>query len=238
MLTLLRTPTNQLAWQSPQLHTLGVPHAFLSRAWNIQHANDARAAADDLALPPGSVHLSTQCHGATVTTPERREHEDPAPADAHLTDRAAEYVAVRTADCVPILLAGPHGQCVAAVHAGWRGLVAGVLEAAVHAMQHRGHPPVVAAVGPCISVTHYEVGEEVATQFHDAHLDHTLGAKPHLNLRAATLTRLINAGLPPAAIDLSDVCTHAHPDTCFSYRRDGRTGHHAALIAPSPKSLN
>ncbi|MEE9404296.1 MAG: polyphenol oxidase family protein [Algisphaera sp.] len=231
MLTPLTTADNRLWWRSPKLHALGVPHAFLSRAWNVQTADDARTGATAVGLNPGLVHLSTQCHGATVTTPESRHANAQASADAHLTHTPHELLAVRTADCIPVLLANENGQCVAAVHAGWRGLVAGVIQAAAHAMTLRNAPPAVAAIGPCIGVKHYEIGQDVAEQFPPTAIRHDLGPKPHLDLRRAALTQLTAAGLAPTAIDTSTTCTFAQQTHCFSYRRDGRSGHHAAMIA-------
>lgn len=233
MLATLTTPRGQIWWRSPQLHALGVPHAFLGRAWNVQTPHHARRAADHVGLPPGPVHLGTQCHGNVVTTPSHR----PPQADAHLTDQADDYVAVRTADCVPILLASANGQCVAAIHAGWRGLVAGVIQAATHAMHQHGTPPVAAAVGPCIGVDAYEVGPEVADHFAPQHLVHPPGARAHLDLRRAAAAQLQDAGLPASHIDVSTACTHRDTADLFSYRRSqqhpGPRGHQAALIAPA-----
>ncbi len=229
----LATPRGHVWWRSPQLHALGVPHAFLSRAWNVQTPDHARRAADDLGLPPGPIHLGAQCHGAAVTTPRHR----PPRADAHVTDQPHDYVAVRTADCVPILLASAQGRCVAAVHAGWRGLVAGVIDAAAHAMREQGAPPAVAAIGPCIGVDAYEVGPEVAAHFDVEHLVHPPAARPHLDLRRAASAQLVAAGLTPDTIDISTACTHRDAANLFSYRRAqqqaSHTGHQAAVIAPA-----
>jgi len=213
-----------------------VPHVFGTRRHPVQNARDARALADAAGLSPGPVHLSAQCHGRDVTTPDAR-HLFPQ-ADAHVATRPGDLVAVRTADCVPVLLAGPDGRAVAAVHAGWRGLVAGVVEAAVAALHARGHRPMAAAVGPCIGVAHYAVGDDVAASFDPAHLDRTRGPKPHLDLRAATAARLLGLGLAAADIDVSSACTFRDEADFFSHRRavqrGAARGHQAAVIGPAP----
>lgn len=237
--------------RSPRLTALGVPHIFGTRRHPVQTATDARTLADAAGLAPGAVHLSIQCHGRGVTTPQTREPPPggpasadgepvrPASADAHLAERPGDWVAVRTADCVPVLLAGADGRCVAAVHAGWRGLVAGVIEAAAHAMTGRGAPPVAAAVGPCIGVAHYEVGDGVAAQFDERHLDRTRGPKPHLDLRRAAAARLHALGLAAADLDVSTACTHRDHADFFSYRRATSSGavrgHQAAIIGVRPR---
>ena len=222
---------------SPRLSALGVPHIFGDRRHNVQTPADARALADAADLAPGPVFLGTQCHGRIVTTPATRDATPQ--ADAHLTDRPGDLVAVRTADCVPVLLASAQGRCVAAVHAGWRGLVAGVIQAAVHAMQQRGTPPIAAAIGPCIGVDAYEVGPEVAEQFTQAHVRRGQGPRPHLNLKQAAIDALVQSGVFPEHIDVSTACTHRDTDELFSYRRavqdNSSRGHQAAMIAPASR---
>jgi len=225
--------------RSPRLTALGVPHVFGTRRHHVQTPGDARTLADAAGLPPGPVHLSTQCHGRGVTTPETRNQTrgTASEADAHVTDRRGGLVAVRTADCVPVLLASADGRCVAAVHAGWRGLVAGVIEAAAEAMRQRGTPPAVAAVGPCIGVGAYEVGPEVADRFAPAHVVRRHSVRPHLDLRRVAADGLLQLGLAAADIDVSTACTHRDAADFFSYRRaiqqGGDRGHQAAVIVPS-----
>ncbi len=158
-------------------------------------------------------------------------------ADALATRDPAALLAIRTADCVPILLASADGQAVAAVHAGWRGVVAGVLPAAVSTLIDRCHVApanLIAAIGPCIGVGHFEVGPDVAEAFDAAglseHVDHS-HARPHIDLAGAIAQQLRRLGLPPSQIDQSDRCTHRDQDEFFSHRRDqGKTGRMAALI--------
>jgi len=121
---------------------------------------------------------------------------------------------ILTADCVPILLASADGKKVAAVHAGWRGLVSGVVTEAVDALACR----FVAAIGPCIGVQRFEVGEEVAEQFDPRFVRRDLGCRPHVDLRAAAYALLQDLGA--SQIDKTDRCTAHHEQEFFSHRRD------------------
>jgi YfiH family protein len=142
-------------------------------------------------------------------------------------------------------LASQNGAVVAAVHAGWRGLVAGVIGAAVRQLQQvSGEPPAtfVAAVGPCISVDHFEVGPEVLKAFagrlaDDAPIRRGHGDKGYVDLRRATMMELVTVGVPGERIDTTDRCTYADSADFFSHRRDaGVTGRMAALIVPRGKA--
>lgn len=153
-------------------------------------------------------------------------------ADALVARAPSAAVAVRTADCVPILLADPETGAVAAVHAGWRGVVARVLDAAIDAL---GAPPsrVVAAIGPHIRA--FEVSDEVARAIaevaHDAPVVEARTPRPHVDLAAAVRAQLRHRGLPEDAIDDVGGCTLTEPDRFFSHRRDeGRTGRHLSAI--------
>ncbi|MGC8553434.1 MAG: peptidoglycan editing factor PgeF [Phycisphaerae bacterium] len=161
-------------------------------------------------------------------------------ADAVISDQPGVLVCVRIADCVPILLAGPHGHVVGAVHAGWRGIVAGVAGQAVAAMTGFGiHPTAItAAIGPAIGAEAFEVGPQVAAEFEQADLAEAVvkpevGGKPHIDLRAAVQKQLTAAGV--VQIDDSNdpaFCTYRNQEAFFSHRRDGPvTGRMAAVIA-------
>lgn len=160
-------------------------------------------------------------------------------ADGLVTELAGVLLTVRIADCAPVLLAAGDGRCVAAVHAGWRGAISGVLPRAVRAMGELGVLPreVVAAVGPCLGVAHFEVGPEVADFFDIAHLSTAVErqkwVKPHVNLPVALRLQLEQAGV--RQIDLAtdeSLCTFANALDFFSHRRDhGVTGRQAAVIS-------
>lgn len=162
-----------------------------------------------------------QVHGAAVlSTSQGGRCGD---ADALWTSTPGLAVVVQTADCVPVLLAGA-GQ-VAAVHAGWRGLAAGVVEAACDALGAVEHAWIGPSIGPCC----YEVGPEVAAQFEQASpqvLQVGQGDRSYLDLRLATRARLPVG----ARVELVDECTRCQP-RWWSYRRDrADAGRNFALI--------
>jgi YfiH family protein len=157
-----------------------------------------------------------QVHGATVLAAHAGACGE---GDALVTTEAGLALVVVTADCVPILLAG--SDRVAAVHAGWRGLVAGVIAAALEKFDDPGR--VVAWIGPAIGPCCYEVGEEVAAPVvaRSAALVRSTGprGRPHLDLPLAAAIELSRRGV--AQVRRLAVCTACHPGTLESYRREG-----------------
>jgi len=144
------------------------PHLFTTRDLELSSAHDWQRIAG--ALGAEDVATLTQVHGRDVVA-LRRGTPRPAgrpPADALVSDDPAVAIAVRAADCVPLLLADPATRAVAAVHAGWRGTAAGAAIAAVETLQREfGARPgdLVAAIGPSIGACCYEVGEELIDAF-------------------------------------------------------------------------
>ena len=201
-------------------------------------ATAAGVALDDLLL-------IRQVHDATVAVaaPDRVRPWPRPEADAIISNDSTAAVAVRVADCVPILLADETGRNVAAVHAGWRGTAKRVVIAAVSMMQVRyGVRPerLIAAVGPSIGPCCYEVGESTRQVFretghHSTILDRWFtargGGKFHLDLWQATRDELEGAGLNPDTIHVAGLCTKTHAGRFHSYRIDGeRAGRMAAVI--------
>lgn len=180
-----------------------------------------------------------QVHGAAVRVID--PGEDPAassqkPADA-LIGRDGVTVGIRVADCVPILIADPKTGWVAAVHAGWRGIVAGVVQETFRALYRLGASPAdcCAAIGPHIEACHFEVGEDVASQIQAAAAGATVvfedSGSLRVSLEAAVRAQILDAGLSADRIDRIAGCTFAEQDRFFSYRRDsGTTGRHLAVI--------
>lgn len=152
-------------------------------------------------------------------------------ADALVARRAGDAVGVRTADCVPILLADVATGAVAAVHAGWRGVELRVVEVAVERL---GDPAsLVAAIGPHIRLDAFEVSDEVAERIaavaYGAEVVSARAPRPHVDLAAAIRAQLRRAGVE--RVDDVGGCTHAEPARFFSHRRDaGRTGRHLSAI--------
>ncbi|MBC8136906.1 MAG: peptidoglycan editing factor PgeF [Fibrella sp.] len=159
--------------------------------------------------------------------------------DALVTNDRRVLLALFFADCVPVFLTDEQRGVTAIAHAGWRGIVAGVLENTLMTMQCQfGTVPsdVQAAVGPCIGKARFEVGAEVAAHFPDNTIAPDFpGGKPHVDLSAATVGRLRRAGVFPENIFESGECTVFCSERYFSHRRDqGRTGRMGGYIALRP----
>jgi polyphenol oxidase len=183
-----------------------------------------------------------QVHGAAVVQARREllgqgppEARPPlAEADGVVTDQPGLLLAVFTADCVPVLLADPAARVVGAVHAGWRGLAAGVLEAGVRAFADLGADlgASAAVVGPAIGPCCYEVGAEVAEavgERYPAAPATTRDGRLAIDTTAAAVQALERAGL--GAVRAVRECTAHQPERFFSYRRDGATGRQAGVVA-------
>jgi hypothetical protein len=169
------------------------------------------------AVPSQFGNLATlkQVHSATCVLAEGRSGVL-GPGDALLENTPGAVVAVKTADCLPILLIDERHRAVAAVHAGWRGAVARIAARAVEAMRERfGTEPadLHAAIGPGIGMCCYQVGPEVAAHFGRQ-------GRAHIDLSEATRSQLEDAGVPPARIYTSNLCTMCRPEEFHSYRRN------------------
>jgi polyphenol oxidase len=242
---------------------LAVPHGFFTRLGGVSGGpyaslncslsgqdspdavleNRARAARAIGAKPDGLVGL-TQVHGAAVAhvkTPWRPGAGPP--ADAMVTDRPDVALGIITADCAPILFADMRAGVVAAAHAGWRGAVAGVIEATIAAMAQLGATPATtaAAIGPCIQQGSYEVGGDLR--------DEALAHEPRqsrffargrregrwqFDLPGYCAARLAAARI--GSVEIIDADTAADEARFFSHRRrtlagGGPIGHQISIIA-------
>ncbi|MCX7673760.1 MAG: peptidoglycan editing factor PgeF [Thiobacillaceae bacterium] len=216
------------------------PYDSLNLALHV--GDDPAAVAENRArlrrwLPAEPLWLN-QVHGDRVI--EAGQYTAGVEADGCVARAPGQVCVVLTADCLPVLLCDRHGHVVAAAHAGWRGLAAGVLEAAVRAMG-LGPARVLAWLGPAIGPAAFEVGEEVraafvehdplaATAFRPA-LPGTLDRAPRKWLADLyALARLRLQAIGVTRIHGGSGCTHSEAGRFFSYRRDGATGRMAALI--------
>lgn len=194
-------------------------------------ANRARLAAL-LELRAGPLWLE-QVHGTRVCTFD----DNDLCADASFSDRAMQVCVVMTADCLPVLLCSRRGNAVAAAHAGWRGLLAGVLEQTV-ARFGGAADDVLAWLGPAIGPQAFEVGEDVRSAYVDedpAAARHFVANRPGhwlADIYALARMRLSRAGV--VAVYGGGYCTYSDPQRFFSYRRDGVTGRMASLIWLQP----
>lgn len=236
--------------RSAELAARGFAHGFSTREGGVSEGafaslNLARTVGDDLArvaengrrfgdaLGAPRLYEVSQVHGAAIVEVGAAPVEDVRriEADALIARRAGDAVAVRTADCVPILLADTERGHVAAVHAGWRGVEQRIVELVVA----RLGPPaaLVAVIGPHIRRDAFEVSDEIAARIaavaHGAPVVLPRAPRPHVDLAAAVIAQLRHAGV--ARIDDVGGCTHTEADRFFSHRRDGgHTGRHLSAI--------
>jgi YfiH family protein len=188
-----------------------------------------------LKLPTEPFWLN-QVHGVAVAQPAWRT-ERPPTADVAVYNAVAGgqpgVCAVLTADCLPVLFCDRAGTRIAAAHAGWRGLAAGVLARAVEALGVSGDQ-LVAWIGPAIGPAAFEVGEDVVQAFTSMHAESTSAFVPNPRGRwqadLAGLARQELKRLGVVSIHGGNRCTVSEPDSFFSYRRDGQTGRMATLI--------
>lgn len=186
---------------------------------------------EELALPAEPMWLK-QVHGTQVVRLDGLLAGHPE-ADASVSAGPGRVCAVLTADCLPVLLCDRAGTHVAAVHAGWRGLAAGVLEATMAEMAVPA-AEIIAWLGPAIGPKAFEVGEDVYTAFTD---DHAQSAEAfvatsngHWQADIYHLARQRLARLGVSEVYGGDRCTYNEAGMFYSYRRDGRTGRMASLI--------
>ena len=175
-----------------------------------------------------------QVHGTTVIdAAEALENSVVPTADAACCTRPGVVCAVLTADCLPVLLCDRAGRQVAALHAGWRGLVAGVIERTIEAMQLPGES-LLAWLGPAIGPTAYQVGDEVRAAFlkHGKLAQAAFLPDPEggwkADLYQLARQRLAERGV--TAVYGGDACSFGDAERFYSYRRDGITGRMATLI--------
>lgn len=240
----------------------GFRHGFSLRAGGVSAApydtlNLGRAVGDDpeaveanharLAEAVGyrveSLYEVSQVHGADVHVVDdgaRVADVRTVTADALVVRGEGRAVAVRVADCAPVLIADTRTRAVAAAHAGWRGTVAGVVPATIAKLvEHAGSrvEDLVVAIGPHIRVEAFEVGEDVAATIaaaaHGADVVRRdrRWPKPHVDLAAVLRAQLAAIGVGPERVDDAGGCTQTEPERFFSFRRDGkRSGRHVGVI--------
>lgn len=212
------------------------PYASLNLALHV--GDDANAVVENrhrLGLPSEPFWLN-QVHGQTVVDAGRISKQDPhrvIEADAAYTDRVGVICAVLTADCLPVLLCDRQGTRVAAVHAGWRGLAAGIVERTLDALQLPSEH-LLAWLGPAIGPNAYEVGEEVRDAFVRENPEAVTAFRPSrpqhwwMDIYQLARQRLLNRGV--SAISGGNHCTWQEAENFYSYRRDGVTGRMASVI--------
>ena len=245
--------------ESALLREAGFRHAFFTRNGGVsegayrslsfsiaagdsaQHVNqNLQRAAIALGVESDRIYFLSQVHGRLTHTLHGNETQASlmhVEGDA-LVSRARLACGVRSADCVPVLIADRLSGAVAAAHAGWRGAANGVVTSAIEALRALSpSPDLVAAIGPHISQAAFEVSEDVAETLLNASLDREIvdrtHAKPHVDLRRMLRAELRANGLSEASIDDVWGCTVLEPARFFSFRRDGKaSGRHLSAIVP------
>lgn len=225
------------------LVSVGFPalHGFTCRIRNREDGSllgmreEAEADLDLLARAAGvnALHSMRQVHGdlVRIAAYASRRDPNPPPGDGLIAQAPGSGVAVKAADCVPVLLVDSVSGAVAGVHAGWRGTLARVVRKAARALALEvGAPPsrLAAVIGPSIRACCFEVGPEVVSAFtQDGHDVNPIArksgsgrARPHLDLPLANRLQLLAAGLREDAIQDAALCTRCHP-VFHSYRREG-----------------
>jgi len=245
-----------IIYQSEKISSAGgVEHFFSTRTGGIStgvfnslnfgtHHGEAKNMATNLALLKESLQCSDakfviphQTHSDVVAVVDHSNIDDTFEnTDALITNLHNVIICIKTADCVPILLFDPIKKVIGAIHAGWRGTaqnIAGKAIAKMGVVYGCSPSNIVAAIGPCISQSNYEVGSEVFESIkpllakHEkafTTIDNSSG-KSNLNLTEANLQLLIQSGIHPKNIEPFERCTHTHSKEFFSARRDGhKTG--------------
>jgi len=246
--------------ESALLREAGFRHAFFTRNGGVSAgaysslsfsvaAGDSdenvkqnlQRAAAELGVASPRIHFLSQVHGRVahiLSGAEVQSELIQREGDALVSRAPGLACGVRSADCVPVLLADRRSGAVAAAHAGWRGAVSGIVSSAVEALRSIApNPDLLAAIGPHISVRAFEVSEDVAETLvnasHDPQIVDRSRAKPHVDLRRMLRAELRALGLAHSAIDDVWGCTVLQPEHFFSFRRDGKTsGRHLSAIVP------
>lgn len=228
----------------------GMPHGFLGRAGGISTGifaglNVGLGSEDDRAviaenrrraaaavLPAAALVTLHQVHSADAVAVTEACADDARPhADALVTDRPGLLLGVLTADCAPVLLADRQAGVVAAAHAGWKGALTGVTDAAIATMESLGaeRRRITAAIGPCIARASYEVNDAFFRRFVEAAPENeryfTAGARRdhhQFDLEAYVAARLAGAGI--ARVEMLGRDTYADAGAFFSYRRATHRG--------------
>ena len=198
-----------------------------------------RRLSDALGIDPKFLFVPKQVHGDKIVSIDNAflslsGHEQIVrlnECDALITNVKNVCIGITTADCVPVLLHDPSKQVAAVVHAGWRGTVKQIAAKTVEVMRRRfevSPPELSAMIGPSISQTSFEVGEEVVEAFCSAGIAveailkrNPETGKAHINLWEANRMQLLEKGLIDRRIEVSTLCTYSNPELFFSARRDG-----------------
>lgn len=183
------------------------------------------------------IWMPKQVHGDSIVN--LQESSTPVvEADATICQIPGQWIGIRTADCVPVLVYDPITQTIAAIHAGWRGTVRHIVQQTIEKMKQeygcKGQD-LYAMVGPSISPESFEVGEEVVEEFHKANRAECVikfpNAKSHIDLWQSNVMDLLDSGLELDQIDCTPICTFQNSNILYSARKEGiNTGRNITAI--------
>lgn len=184
--------------------------------------------ATELGVPSDRVVAPVLAHGSRVVSVTNEHLTTNVEADGLVTKQAGLFLSVTAADCLSVFFVDGEERIVGLAHAGWRGMLRGVIAETVSAARALGAEPgrMQVAIGPAIGPCHYEVGMSVAQQFHERLGADVIGRREgglFLDLRKAATRFLGRAGIAPANIRVSPTCTFCE-ERLFSHRRDGAHG--------------
>ena len=226
----------------------GIAHGFFGRRGGVStgivaglnvgtgSGDDPDAVAENVrraamaVLPNADLARVYQVHSADCVVAEPWPMDARPRADALVTDRPGLLLGIVTADCAPVLLGDSEARVVGAAHAGWRGAIEGVTDAAIEMMEKLGarRERIVAAVGPCIAQASYEVDEGFRERFvrndpaNDRFFAEGPAGKPHFDLAAFVVARLVSAGV--RRVEALGADTYADPTRFYSFRRATHLG--------------
>jgi purine-nucleoside/S-methyl-5'-thioadenosine phosphorylase / adenosine deaminase len=200
---------------------------------------------ESIGLKTSNLRLVNQSHGSRVELVDSLplSYTELMEVDGMVTTTPNTALGIYVADCLPVLIADPAGKGVAALHAGWRGVIAGILENGVTLLNKASNTPIEelkVAIGPGIQSCCFEVGEEVAEQFKEKGLakfiiKHPDKTKDYIDISGAAVQILKNLGIKRRNIDIISKCTKCSNSEFYSYRRDGwPTGQMLGVIAIDP----
>ncbi len=207
---------------------------------NIQHNLKQLCTTAKIPIP----HRSQQTHSTDYLLCDGAGIQHSKQADILITRSSGCSVAVRTADCLPILLIDPKSGIAAAVHAGWRGTAKNIAHIAIQKMKKFGanSEHILACLGPCITAPCFEIDTDIGDLLCQSHPQAHLhiryeNHKAWVNIQAINALQLQSSGVQPANIESIALCTSCLPERFFSYRRDGtQSGRQLAIVA-LPMSL-
>ncbi|MFQ6614894.1 MAG: peptidoglycan editing factor PgeF, partial [Fidelibacterota bacterium] len=193
---------------------------FSCRARRSGKLTDREQLAVELGLDPGKLVYPNQVHSSTVAWVDRPGHYSA--TDGILTDNKAMTLSIQVADCIPVFLLDAE-KAWGLVHAGWRGLVSGIIPNAIRQMNSRGSQSkhIAVVLGPSICAKHFEIGQDIESRFDPRFVLHR-DNKTCVDLKGIARDQLMRAGVPAAQITTHDGCTWEEKDHYYSYRREGQ----------------